>query len=354
VRAIKNVCNLFGMGIPFEVLLLTSGAGALQSAFFSVYLFSIRKERSLANILLALLLLAFAVRIVKSVVYYFSLGHQVSTVVMNFGFGANLAIFPLLLLYLNSFHKKDYRFDWRKHLPHLVPALLVILLSPVLTSYFWMQQHGYEISLWSAALYLPFCVRVVVVNFPNINKTQRIWVLSVTVGVVLVWAGYMANFIFGLVPYIAAPVVFSFLIYFLSYLGLKKGELFRPREKYERSAYSEDQIDRCFEELQTCLADHHPYREATITLPKMADQLKVPTNLLSETINRRTQQSFPDYINTFRIKDAQARLKDPAYANEKIATIARETGFRSISVFNAAFKKHTNTTPSAYRDGSPA
>jgi len=341
------------MGIPFEVLLLTSGAGALQSAFFSVYLFSVRKERSLANILLALLLLAFAIRIVKSVVYYFSLGHQVSTVVMNFGFGANLAIFPLLLLYLNAFHKKDYRFDWAKHLPHLIPALLVILLSPVLTSHFWMQQHGYAISLWSAALYLPFCVWVIVTNFKKINHTQRVWVLSVTVGVILVWAGYMANFIFGLVPYIAAPVLFSFLIYFLSYLGLKKGEIFRPREKYERSAYSEDQLDRCFEELQTCLGRHRPYRDAAITLPKLADQLKVSANLLSETINRRTQQSFPDYINSFRIKDAQYLLHDPAYNHEKIATIAHETGFRSLSVFNAAFKKHTNTTPSAYRNGSP-
>jgi len=341
------------MGIPFEVLLLTSGAGALQSAFFSVYLFSIRKERNLANVLLALLLLAFAIRIVKSVIYYFSLGHQVSTVVMNFGFGANLAIFPLLLLYLNSFHKKEYRLIWWRDLPHLFPALLVILLSPVLTSHFWMKQHGYAISLWSAALYLPFCLRVLVKNFQNINGTQRIWVLSVTFGVVLVWAGYMANFIFGLVPYIAAPVLFSFLIYFLSYLGLKKGEIFRPREKYERSAYSENQIDRCFGELQTWLASNHPYRDASVTLPKMADQLKVSANLLSETINKRAQQSFPDYINSFRIKNAQELLKDPAYANEKIATIALETGFRSISVFNTAFKKHTNTTPSAYRNRPP-
>jgi AraC-like DNA-binding protein len=341
------------MGVPFEILLLTSGAGALQSAFFSAYLFSIRKERSLANILLALLLLAFAVRIVKSVVYYFSLGHQVSTVVMNLGFGANLAIFPLLLLYLNSFHQKDYRFDWLRHTPHLVPALLVMLLSPVLTSYFWMEQHGYAISLWSAALYLPFCIRVVVKNFQKINVTQRVWALSVMIGVVLVWAGYMANFIFSLIPYIVAPVVFSFLIYFLSYLGLKKGEIFRQREKYERSAYSENQIDRCFDDLQAWMAGQHPYRDASITLPKMADQLKVATNLLSETINRRTQQSFPDYINSFRIKDAQERLKDPANDHEKIATIAHETGFKSISVFNAAFKKHTNTTPSAYRNGLP-
>lgn len=223
------------MRVPFEILLLTSGAGALQSAFFGIYLFSMRKGRSLANILLALLLLAFAVRTIKSLVYYFSEGHQVSTVVMNCGFGANLAIFPLLLLYLNSFFRKEYRFKWLRDLPHLVPALLVILLCPVLTPDFWMQQHGYAISLWSAAFYLPFCFQVICKNFQNVNNTQRVWVLSLTLGVILVWSGYMANYIFGLVSYIVAPVLFSFLIYFLSYLGLRKNEIFVQRDRYRNS-----------------------------------------------------------------------------------------------------------------------
>jgi AraC-like DNA-binding protein len=337
------------MRVPFEILLLTSGAGALQSAFFGIYLFSMRKGRSLANILLALLLLAFAIRIIKSLVYYFSEGHQVSTVIMNCGFGANLAIFPLLLLYLNSFFRKEYRFVWLRDLPHMVPALLVILLCPVLTPYFWMQQHGYAISLWSAAFYLPFCFQVIYKNFQNVNNTQRVWVLSLTVGVILVWGGYMANYIFGLVSYIVAPVLFSFLIYFLSYLALRKNEIFIQRERYQNSAYSEDQIEKCYEALQTAVVSGRAYKDATITLPKMAGLLNVSPNLLSETINRRTEQTFPDYINSFRIRESQQLLKDPAYIHHKITTIAYETGFNSISVFNAAFKKHTNMTPSAYR-----
>jgi YesN/AraC family two-component response regulator len=90
------------------------------------------------------------------------------------------------------------------------------------------------------------------------------------------------------------------------------------------------------------------YNNQAITLPKAAELLNVNPNLLSETINRRTNQTFPDYINSLRIRDAQEMLKD-ASCNLKIAAVAHEVGFNSISVFNAAFKKHTGITPSAFR-----
>ena len=48
---------------------------------------------------------------------------------------------------------------------------------------------------------------------------------------------------------------------------------------------------------------------------------------------------------------AQNLLTDPVSAQEKIATIAYDCGFKSVSAFNTAFKKATNQTPSQFRDG---
>jgi AraC-like DNA-binding protein len=302
--------------------------------------------------LLASLLIAFAIRIFKSMVYFFAEGHEVPDVVMNFGFGANLAIFPLLLLYLRSFFDHQYRFDWRKHSFHFVPSFVVVVLSGIIPSYFWMQQNGYAISLWSAALYLPFCIYTIYKNVKNINGPQRVWVIGITLGVTLVWTGYLANFIFGLVSYITAPVSFSFVIYFLTFVALRKSDIFVQKERYQNSAYSDHQIDKCFEEWQALVEASKPYRDASLTLPKAAEFLQVAPNLLSETINKRMKLTFPDYINSLRIRDARLLLKDPAYQNKKIAVIAYETGFNSLSVFNAAFRRHTDTTPSAYRKGS--
>ncbi|MCF0075000.1 helix-turn-helix transcriptional regulator [Dyadobacter sp. CY261] len=337
------------MSVPFEILLLMSGAGALQSALFSLYLFTLRKSRNLATILLGLLLLAFAIKMLKSVVYYFSEHHQVSTILMNWGFGANLAIYPLLYLYLNSFFDKAYRINGWKHFLHFIPTIIVIVLSPFISDYFWMKQQGYAISLWTAAFYIPVCLRVIYKHYHKINRAQKIWVLSLTLGITVVWVGYFTNYMLGLVNYITGPVSFSFLMYFLTYLSLKRTEVVIPCERYKNSAYTNPQIDDCYTKLQALLIHQQPHRDAAMTLPKMASLLNVTPHLLSETINSRAQQTFPDYINSFRIEQAQRLLQDPAYDNKKITEIAYETGYNSISAFNAAFKKNTHMTPSAFR-----
>jgi AraC-like DNA-binding protein len=161
--------------------------------------------------------------------------------------------------------------------------------------------------------------------------------------------GYLANFIFGLVSYITAPVLFTALIYVLSYIGLKRVEIIMPKARYGKSPYNDQQIDKCFQAWEAIVETNSIYKDPAINLPKAAELLNVTTNLLSETINRRVKLTFPDYINSLRIRDAMLMLKDPAFNNLKIAAIAYETGFSSISVFNAAFKKHANITPSSYR-----
>lgn len=340
------------MNVPGEILLLTSGVGALQSVFLGVYLFSMRKGRHLTNLLLGFLLLAFAIRMTKSVTYYFADGHHVPQLLQNAGYGANLAILPLLWLYLNAFLRNDYNFRWKKDGFHLLPSALVMLLSPVLTSYFWMNQHGYTISLLIMGAYLPFCFYLVYKYFHAATHAHKVWILCLVAGISAVWAGYTANFIFHLVPYITAPVMFSFVIYFMTYLGLKQHNIFSRDTKYLNSAFTSIEIERCFEKLQYTMAESEPYKNSSLTLPRLAKQLSVSTHLLSETINKKAGQNFPDFINMYRIKYAQILLRNKESSHQKIAAIAFEAGFNSLSVFNTAFKKVTQMTPSEFRKDS--
>jgi AraC-like DNA-binding protein len=337
------------MGLSFEMLLVTSSVGALQSFFFGVYLFTVRRGKNVANLFLALLLVAFAVRIFKSVSYYFSEGHIIPDVLMNFGFGCNLAILPLLWLYLNAFLIKDYRFEWKRDAIHLLPAAVILMLSPVLTDRFWLEQYGYLISLVSMLAYLPFCIHIVARRWAGLNSAHRLWVISLLAGITLIWFTYLLNFIFGLVPYISGPVLFSLLIYFLGFLGLKQGALFTREAKYQRSAYSTAQLDACFSELQRRFTETRPFKDPALTLPRLAVQLGISANLLSEAINTKAGLNFTDFINRYRIQEAQTLLRSPAYEHQKIAAIAFETGFNSLSVFNTAFRKFTSQTPSSYR-----
>jgi AraC-like DNA-binding protein len=337
------------MSIPGEILLITSGVGALQSAFFSVYLFSLRKGRQLTNLFLASLLLAFAIRVTKSVTYYFAEDHEVPRLLQNIGYAANLAILPLLWLYLNAFFRDEYKFNWKKDGIHLLPPAVAILLSPILTPYFWMNQHGYTISLLVMGTYVPFCFYLVYKHFSTANSTHRIWALCLAVGVTAVWAGYTANFIFHIVSYITGPVIFSFVAYLMTYLGLKQSNIFLKEQKYINSTIPSAEIERCFEKIGHVMIELEPFKDTSLTLSKLAKQLGVSPHMLSETINKKAGQNFPDFINGYRIRNAQALLFKKENSHQKIAAIAFETGFNSLSAFNAAFKKVTKMTPSEYR-----
>jgi AraC-like DNA-binding protein len=303
-------------------------------------------------LLLAFLLLAFAIRMTKSIIYNFADGHDVPQLLQNFGYGANLAIPPLLWLYLKAFLLREYRLNMSADFIHLLPSVSVLVLSPVITSYFWMEQHGYTYSLLLMGAYLPFCYHLIYRNFAGLNKFQRRWILGLTMGVTIVWGGYTANFVFHLIPYITAPVMFSVVVYFMSYLALKHNNLFTPRTTNATSPYSWMELERCFEKLQHLMQEEQPFKDPSYTLPKAAKLLNVSTHVLSAAINKKSCQNFPEFVNNYRIKEAQLLLIRQDHSHQKIATIAFEVGFNSLSSFNAAFRKVTSMTPSEFRKQS--
>ena len=59
--------------------------------------------------------------------------------------------------------------------------------------------------------------------------------------------------------------------------------------------------------------------------------------------------SFNEYINYNRVNEIKEAILKPEYQSTKLAGLAFDHGFNSISAFNTAFRKFTDTTPSQYR-----
>ena len=59
--------------------------------------------------------------------------------------------------------------------------------------------------------------------------------------------------------------------------------------------------------------------------------------------------SFTDYVLTQRLARAHRLLSDSCRAEEKISTIAWDSGFGDLSYFNQAFRKRYGVTPSDVR-----
>jgi AraC-like DNA-binding protein len=75
----------------------------------------------------------------------------------------------------------------------------------------------------------------------------------------------------------------------------------------------------------------------------------ISTRSLSALINGHFGQNFYDFVNSYRIRDAQRQLNDPRQESKTIQRIFEDAGFSSKSTFNTFFKRVTGITPSEYR-----
>ncbi|AOS97030.1 DNA-binding transcriptional regulator SoxS [Microbulbifer aggregans] len=103
------------------------------------------------------------------------------------------------------------------------------------------------------------------------------------------------------------------------------------------------------EQLQAHMRDGG-YRHTGLTIRELAEQLDAREHVLRSLINRHLgYRNFNEYLNEFRIDEASARLADPQQAHLPVLTIALDIGYRSLSPFNAAFKRRHKRTPTEYR-----
>ncbi len=110
----------------------------------------------------------------------------------------------------------------------------------------------------------------------------------------------------------------------------------------ENKEEHEEEIQRLYDYMDR----QKPFLEETLTLQKLAQQTNIPEKQLSFLINRISGKHFFDFINSYRIREAQNLLRN---SDLNIQQIMYEVGFNSKSSFNTAFRKFSSTTPSKYR-----
>jgi AraC-like DNA-binding protein len=119
--------------------------------------------------------------------------------------------------------------------------------------------------------------------------------------------------------------------------------------RYERSGLTDDEASALRVALVATMERDRLYRDSELTLADLADRLETTPHKLSEVLNSELEQTFYDFVNSYRVKDVQRRIADESSRNLKILALAMDAGFASKSTFNAVFRQHTGHTPSSYR-----
>jgi AraC family transcriptional activator of pobA len=121
-----------------------------------------------------------------------------------------------------------------------------------------------------------------------------------------------------------------------------------PSETLYKHPDANSRITAVFTELlERQFPIESPSQRFNMRSPKdFANQLAVHVNHLNRAIRRTTGKTTTDHIFERLTGEAKALLK---HTNWNIAEISYCLGFEEPTHFNNFFKKHTKTTPSAYR-----
>ena len=130
----------------------------------------------------------------------------------------------------------------------------------------------------------------------------------------------------------------------------KKSDVGNTNEKYVTSGLTNESEQDLYRHLIQLLTEKAFYKEKNLSLAGLASKLEIHPNYLSQIINKKTEKSFCDFINTFRVNEFIRLVKIPENKQFTLIALAYECGFNSKSSFNRYFKKHTGKTPSQYTD----
>lgn len=372
-----------------QVNILLLGLGAIQGIFLFLLLF--KKRHALPGYtFLAGFLAVMLLQIVMKAISKVWLMHTTGPLYL---FSYNLPFLYGPLIYLFVCRVTGYRKPGKKDILHFLPSVVMIahllfndlyryvpfVFFPILHT-FWSM----VLQLISLAIYHTLAFIYLKKNSVDISssigaavKYRLIWLKQfvassfivcsvIAVIICLMYYNYphWQNIRFGFV----ALTVF---IYWISYKAWSQPELFAvirgysnetadrsivpkltvhlPAKKYSNSGLAENDMQRIINALENKMQLEKSYLDTELTIDALAESISCTRHHLSQAINGKLNKSFYDYINHYRVEEAKHLLGNPDKDVHKIASIAYDAGFNSISTFNDVFKKVTGSTPSQYR-----
>lgn len=370
------------MGASLNTWTIIFLVAALHGFVLSVLFFRKKEGSRSSNILLSIFLALFSVTLVDYVAYW--TGYQM--VYPHFTRISNSFTFlfgPILYLYVISILKPRQLFH-NKQLIHFIPFMgllitdLPFLILPATAKIELLQSFQASAEVSPGAMIIPslkilhlsfYAVLILImvrydgfrerINTSQIPNYSKHWLNVISycfIGFTLSYASYylLINTIDFKIEYdymiSFAMTVFIFIVGYLGYMKPDALAMQESKPKYDNSNLTEAEAEQYVQKLLQAMESDEIYKEGSIRLKDLAEQLEIPSHHLSQVINDKLGQNFFEFINSYRVKEARKLLKDPENKNLTILHVAFESGFNNKTSFNRAFKEEIGITPSKFRD----
>jgi AraC-like DNA-binding protein len=375
---------------------LLQGIGRISvfvSLLLAFFLLTVKTENKLANRLFAWFFIFSAIDLSG---FFIDASTRNELNLEIFRSTACLLGMPLFYLFVLAVCYSDFRLKW-KHLVHLFPFLLVNLvfiprvylslnvdkdsflatLNQMPEIYFIqiLIEFQYVFYILSVFLILKKYREIYLENYADSSTATYKWLFQITCVFLIAhsivalknllrYSGFREIFLWAnvLVGSIALFITCWFIMKALNHpelfrgvnskLKLTKDILPEVEDKSASANVQNDLISGQISTLKQYMAEKEPFLDPSLTIQELANQINIPVRDLSVLINHQMDQHFFDFVNEYRIQKAMHILKDQSKSQLTVLEILYEVGFNSKSSFNTSFKKHTNLTPTAYRNAS--
>jgi AraC-like DNA-binding protein len=364
------------------------------SLLLALFLLTVKTENKLANRLFGTFIIFSAIDFTGLFAYSFPQKYADLELLRS---TICLLEMPLIYLYVLAVCYNDFQLKWK----HLIYILPFVVMNLVLVPRFYLQsgiekeqfianfsqmpeiyffQILIECQYWfyiiSIFLILKKYRKIYLENYTNPSTSTYKWLFQMNC-VFLVMHSITASknllrytasrdtFLWGNVLMVCGAL---FVICWFVMKALNHPELFRgidsniqltkdflPQQSDVTAEIANNQDEAILSKisaLKNYMTEKEPYLDPSLTIQELSNQIEIPVRDLSVLINHHMNQHFFDFVNEYRIQKAMSILKNPVKNNLTVLEILYEVGFNSKSSFNTSFKKHTNLTPTAYRNAS--
>jgi len=157
-----------------------------------------------------------------------------------------------------------------------------------------------------------------------------------------------------------------FFVYVLSFWGFKQQQLISSSssislnintklkesnpERYQKSGLKDKQAEIYLQNLINYMNHSEAWKDPELSIAKLSEETDTPKHYVTQVLNEHLQKNFYTFVNEYRTENAKKLILSPEYENWSFIAVAYECGFNSKTAFNNFFKKHTNMTPTEFKN----
>lgn len=192
-----------------------------------------------------------------------------------------------------------------------------------------------------------------------LSAPERSYVSWITTLIVLsasVWVIALIMIALNIFHPLALNILYTIVVYVISYRMVATPNIF-TRERILRERLSDSGSDsprygtpeEISRKLRAYVARTKAFLKPEITIADICDGLGIPLYVVSKTLNGHLGLSFYQFINEFRVAEAQRLLSSDDSVSMTVLEAGLASGFNSKSAFNDVFRRSTGMTPSEFK-----